>query len=798
MNRLASILLFLPLLAFGTQAPPEGVAAALAKQIREAGLDPAECYRLRDFPIIQEELKFYLNDGFVIFAKPIRGHRMAMYFSGDVEGGDAEVLVTPPHRGERRALAKFTESPTLNEHFKSALFLFTDGSGDRILEEVRGRATASMEMGLLLSSNYSATIRNLSESFQLRFLLDLENPARASQGVFFATVASPKFGAFDLVYDPMAREQITIGKFMVQTERSVFDVWTSFEAQSTRSGARKRQEPVYRLDDFRIDATLEPDLNLKVVTKARLNANNQGVHAFAFEITDRMRIDSVLIDGKPAEVFRRESLRAAAIRPNENAVFLVFASPDFDSSKPHEIEFRHEGHVVLKAGDRVFFVSSRGTWYPHMRGEFANYDLTFRYPKNLDLVASGDIIESTVEGEQRITRRKTPEPIRFAGFNLGEYQSVKVAKGPFTIEVFGNKRLESSLMPKASVPAPQLPQFGGGRRNSVNPAASLPPPPLPDPLAQLKNIANTVVGAFESMAADFGPPPIKTLTVAPIPGSFGQGFPGLVYLSTISYLSPTDMPNAMRDRTQQIFYSELLAAHEVAHQWWGNSVTSASYQDEWLQEAIANYAALSYVEKRKGVKAIDGVLADYRRHLLAKDESGNVIDSAGPITLGIRLQNSQNQGAWRVITYEKGTWILHMLRKQLGDTNFVKMLGEVTRKYRQKSLSTEEFRQTAAAFLPPKSADPQLEVFFDNWVYSTGIPALKFQPKVSTGLKVSGTITQSGVADDFEVDVPVEVQFAKGSQTFWVRTSNEPVEFNFALKQPAVRVSIGSGVLRAD
>jgi aminopeptidase N len=301
------------------------------------------------------------------------------------------------------------------------------------------------------------------------------------------------------------------------------------------------------------------------------------------------------------------------------------------------------------------------------------------------------------------------------------------------------------------------------------------------------------------MAADFGPPPIKTLTVAPIPGSFGQGFPGLVYLSTMSYLSPGDLPVGLRERTQQLFYSELLAAHEVAHQWWGNSVTAAGYQDEWLQEALANYTAMMHVEKRKGIKSIDAVLADYKRHLLAKDENGHVVESAGPITLGIRLQNSQTQNSWRVITYEKGTWIMHMLRKQLGDAAFQKMLGEVARRFRQKPLSNEEFRQIAASYLPPRSADPQLDVFFENWVYSTGIPALRFTPKVSTGLKVSGVITQTGVTEDFEVDVPVEVSFVRGpSQTFWVRTSNEPSEFAFTVRQPAVKVAIGSAILRAD
>jgi hypothetical protein len=787
-------------IAYGTQTPPEGLAAALSREVRETGLDAQACYRVRDMVIARDELKFYINDGFVIFAKPIRGLRMGMFFSGDIEGGDAEVLLTPPHRGERRSLAAFTESPTLNEHFKTALFLFTDGSGEELLEQARAKGEQSLPMGLLLSSNYSPTIKNLSESFELRFLLDIQNPARKEQGLFFATVGSQKLGAFDLVYDPMAREQITTGKFVTREDRSWFDVWSSFEAQSFRTGRKKRPEPVYRLDDFRIDATLRPDLNLQVTTTARLAANTPGVHVFAFEMTERMQIQSVTIDGKPAEVFRRQSLRANAIRPSENSVFLIFAPKDFDSSKPHEITFVHEGQVILKAGDRVFFVSSRGTWYPHMRGEFSRYDLTFRYPKELDLVSSGDVVETKVEGDQRITRRKTPEPIRFAGFNLGEYENVKITKAPYTIEVYGNKRLEMAMMPKPPLPPPpQMPQFGGGRRG-MN-ATSLPPPPTPDPLGQLKNIATTVAGAFESMTAELGPPPIKTLTVAPIPGSFGQGFPGLVYLSTMSYLSPNDLPATLRERSQQLFYSELLAAHEVAHQWWGNSVTASGYQDEWLQEALANYSALLYVERRKGAKAIEPVLADYRRHLLTKDENGNMIDSAGPITLGIRLQNSQTQAAWRIITYEKGTWILHMLRKLMGDAPFQKMLGHITREFKQKPFSTEDLRRVASTFLPPKHPDPQLDVFLENWLSSSGIPTLKHAPKVSTGLKVSGTITQTGVGEEFEADIPIEVQYVRGgpAQTFWVRTStNEPVDYSFALKQPAAKVTIGAALLRAD
>src|SRR5260370_41909830 len=157
------------------------------------------------------------------------------------------------------------------------------------------------------------------------------------------------------------------------------------------------------------------------------------------------------------------------------------------------------------------------------------------------------------------------------------------------------------------------------------------------------------------MAARCGPPPLSTLTVSPVPGAFGQGFPGLIYLSTLSYLGPNNRTIAgMRD-SQQLFFSEMLYAHETAHQWWGNVVASAGYQHDWLLEALANYTALLYLEKHKGTRAMDSVLNDYRVDLLAKSPSGGTVESAGPVALGIRLVSSQNPEAWRTIVYEKGS-----------------------------------------------------------------------------------------------------------------------------------------------
>ena len=115
-----------------TSPSPRGSAAELARTIRENGLDSVECYRVRDLSFVKDDIKLYLNDGYLIFSKPVAGQRLAALFTTDVEGGDGEVIVIPPTRTERQSLAGFTRSPNLDEHFRAALMIFTDRSMARL------------------------------------------------------------------------------------------------------------------------------------------------------------------------------------------------------------------------------------------------------------------------------------------------------------------------------------------------------------------------------------------------------------------------------------------------------------------------------------------------------------------------------------------------------------------------------------------------------------------------------------------------------------------------------------------
>src|SRR5215831_18400926 len=115
-----------------------GAAADLARGIAEISLDPTECYRVRDVTIVKEDARFYLTDGYLIFAKPVAGARVSAVFSADAEGGDAEVLLMPPTRSERRSLASYTGSPNMDEHFDSAVFVFPDDSYRDFIRDIAG------------------------------------------------------------------------------------------------------------------------------------------------------------------------------------------------------------------------------------------------------------------------------------------------------------------------------------------------------------------------------------------------------------------------------------------------------------------------------------------------------------------------------------------------------------------------------------------------------------------------------------------------------------------------------------
>ena len=800
MGRLLLLLILLPPWLAGQ----EGKAARTAVALLAAKLDAGECYRVRDLRFAKEDVRLFLTDGYLIFAQPVEGRRVAAVFTAEVEGGDAEILVLPPHRGERLALANFTGAPNLDEHFRSAVMVFTDGTAQELMAQIEERQKEapespgkSPELGALFAEAWSPMLRNFLASFEVRVVENILSSRPAGESFFYAALAGRQLDNFDFIFDPRSRDQITLGQVAYRDSRTFFDIWTSFESRSYRRGERQRPGPELIVNSVHIDAALDNDLRLRATTTLTITPKLRIAAALPLDISRKVRVLEAKVDGVPAEVFQPESLRANLIRGSDNATFLVVPAQPLEAGRTSKVEILHEGDVVSPAGDGVYFVASRATWYPNREVQFAPYDITFRYPKTLDLVATGDVTEDRTEGDWRITRRQTSAPIRFAGFNLGQYLNAAASQGGYTVEVYGNRSQEAAFQsqPREPVltPLPQQQVWPRGPRKEL--PVLLPPPPetrtitFPERLSQL---ASEVASALDFLASRFGPPPSPRLTVSPIPGSFGQGFPGLIYLSTLSYLPPGRRAVSVRARPEDLFYSDTLQVHEAAHQWWGNVVATSDYQDDWLMEALASYSSLLYLEKKKGTRAMENMLEEYKRRLLSKDEEGKPVESAGPITWSLRLSSSLSPAAWRIITYDKGSWIIHMLRRRMGDQQFWAMLTEACRRYRFSAITTQQFRQLAEEYLPKNAPERSLENFFEQWVYGTGIPTLKLSFSVkgkAPAVRLTGTVKQSDVPEDFSALVPVEIQFANAKPMVrWVRTGDDAGTFAVGLKQPPLKV----------
>jgi hypothetical protein len=389
-----------------------------------------------------------------------------------------------------------------------------------------------------------------------------------------------------VVFDPSSPEQILVGHLTTRDNRLYFDTWTSFAARSSRLHPAPRK-PELSLRDYRIQAVVNEDLSLSAVTRVKVTPAAGGTPVLPFEIAPEMAVTEATVDGRPAEVLQSDALRVNLMRGGNN-LFLVVPPEPLRDGVEYEFEFHHSGKVIHDAGDRVFYVSARGAWYPMFGQQFASYDLLFRYPHDLDLVTPGEVVEDRTEGDWRTTRRRTPSAIRVAAFNLGNYEHARLERAGYVVDVCANRTLERALQPRPqtilATPATAMQR----RRQPDLTESTLPVEPSPE--QRLQVLASEVASALEYMASRFGPPTLPHLTVSPIPGTFGQGFPGLIYLSTLAYLKSLPASSRVPVTPQvELFFQDVLQAHEVAHQWWGNRVTVATYRDLWLMEALANY-----------------------------------------------------------------------------------------------------------------------------------------------------------------------------------------------------------------
>jgi len=419
------------------------------------------------------------------------------------------------------------------------------------------------------------------------------------------------------------------------------------------------------------------------------------------------------------------------------------------------------------------FVGARESWYPHLgdSAEFSSYDFLLRWPRKLRLIATGSKLEEHEEGEFRVGRWKTEKPMSVAGFNLGEYASASVASGAHSIDVYANRELEEDLRRRLASHDADALTLSSRRFGPASTGHSVvPPAPSPSPADALKQLGKEIdssIGFYETFS---GPFPFHNLSVSQIPGTFGQGWPGLLYVSTYSFLPSEAQQRAGLSTASQEHFTELVPYHEVAHQWWGNVVAWSSYRDQWIDEAIANYLALLFADTKKNPDHTLHVwLARYRQQLVGKlSGATEAAGDIGALALGSRLNSSKSPAAYEEIIYSKGSWIIHMLREMLRqpgprnpDARFAALLQTLVTKYAYRALSTDDLQHEVEAVMTPGmdlEGGRSMEWFFEEWVRGTGIPHYRVEftaQHTEKGYLIRGKLFQTGVPRSFVASVPL-------------------------------------------
>lgn len=682
--------------------------------------DPEQTFRVRDLQFVRGDIKIYLTEGVLSFLTPVSGRTIAAIFTTEsVEAGDAEILVLPPQRNERASLSAFIKSPNLDEHFDSSLFLFSDDTAQELLNAIQRAPVHHLpDVGRQLAPSVHNLVGSIGAEMRGQLVAGLLDKHQPDHGFFYALVGGRTLGIFDALYDPVAFEQVTIGRGTASpVSGSSYQLWTTF---------RPRHSPPYKppetsISAYKIETDIHPDLTQSSTANFQWKASEVDGRVLPLSIADKLKIDSARVDGQPAEIFQPAAPRLASL--DAPARLYVITQTPLSPGTTHEVEIHYEGSVIRKAETGSYFVDDRNAWYPFTHPTFATFDLTFKCSDKLRLVSTGELVSDECKDGIRTVHRITHVPEALAGFNLGDYDLKTEDHGPYRVECYSNKVSGQAL-------------------------------------TDIPSQMNTLLDYYTRR---WIPLPIHTVAVSPIPARFGQGFPGLIYLSDVAYITPEDRPLNLRGATYDQFFSDLLLPHEVAHQWWGNIVTSAEYRSAWINEAFANYSALQFVAKNHGPSAADAILDTYRAELL-RERNGKTLESYGPLEFGVRLISAGNADVWHAVTYDKGTWVMLMLSQRLGDDGFLKMQLRLLHDFADRPITNEDFRKVASDFVPAGQPDKTLSSFFDTWVYGTGIPKLE---------KNGQEITVSAVDDDFTADLPLHCH-GKGApdKTRWVRISS--------------------------
>ena len=731
-------------------ADPQAVWNALA----HPAFDAAKIATVNNLTIQRDRIHIVLDNGTLHFTQGVNG-----IVFGAVFRGTGHLQVSPPNQIESQQLQLFIKQDGVNLPFDDAVFSFTDRTFDEIAGKVQWGGTPVND------SLYATRIQqneDLGAAFLPRLFKSVMAADRAKSELFLADVKTAAYGWVETLYDASEPEQIRVGRWVDVGPVKNFDIWTSFPANN-RSASDAFAVPLEKADyiihSYEMDVTVSSNTELAANAAVKIESRWSGERVLLFGLDSNLRVDKVSDASGASLSFIQARESKDRSQGYGDYVAVELAAPAV-AGESKVITFHYVGkRAIEQIGPGNYFAESFG-WYPSRIAspagdDFAeHYDwhMRFRCPKQDLLVATGNKVGDAVDGKDRATEWKSDAPLVVAGFAFGDYKEVTSKPGDVEVQVFANVQPDERIADLVRRSNQQGVHAAIGDMSAVGMAPT---------------VAQETSNALMTFEKFFGPYAYKQLAVSNISGDYGQGWPGLIYLSILSFFDDEQKDELGIHETPG--FEEFFRAHETSHQWWGHKVSWKSYHDQWMSEGFATFSGNLYVQLRDGQKKyLDRLILD-RQGLFAKDQHNHVFDSVGPVWLGQRTSSSVAPGDYNTIVYNKGGYILGMLRMMLEDSSkpdhdvrFEAMMHDFCNTYDNKAASTEDFKAIAEKYMTPTmdiDHNHKLDWFFNEYVYGTGIPHYDFHADVSDAgngqWKLTVNLKRTGVPDDWKDVVPL-------------------------------------------
>jgi len=785
--------LFFGMFAFaswGVQQTPSGSPAATVwNALSTPAMDPRKSAHAENVDIVRDHVRINLTDGTIQFTQPVDG-----VVFGAVFHGKGRLQALPPNPQEAQQLRLFTRQDSLNVEFTDATFSFTDGLLEEIGKQVKWQASGPASDDLYAKRQKER--ENLGESSMPRLLQSVLSADRGRTAYFLADLKTDK-SWLEVHDDALEPEDMTIGRWVDVGPFRIFDTWMSFPAGRTSAEAWKdpHAKEDFVIRGYKIDAAVTSGAELNATARLDLEPRLAGQSVLIFDLDANLRLESIKDSSNNTLAFYQSRETKDRNQSYGDYVAVILRQP-LAVGTPLSLDFRYGGkRAIRKAGTGNYFCESSG-WYPERPNSFsarADFDLTFHSPKNAVLVATGEKTSDTVDGGTRITTWKSEIPLAVAGFAYGDYKVTNDKAGDVVIDIYANRSPDDVMT--------QVQRYfeeGPGAQQAAVGSMS--------PSIMAKTMGTEIANAVRVYSAWYGPFPYKHISVTslPISYSYGQGWPGLLYLWSGSFLDSTQR-NAIGIRDQTAV-TDFFRGHETSHQWWGHRVGWKSYHDQWLSEGFAEFSGNLYVEYRQNMKEYLSGWRKEKETLRKSDLNGHKVEDLGPIWMGQRIRSSiTNGGSYQDLIYSKGGYVLQMLRMQMmnsrdqdPDHAFKEMMQDYCKTFDNQAASTEDFKSIVDKHMTPGmdlEGNHRMEWFFNQYVYGTGEAQYTFSSRTEATADgkthIKGEITRTGVSDTWKDAVPLYAHIGDRTVKMGLLSVTHPNQpFDFLIPGKIDRVSI--------